>query len=217
MIRAIFFDIGETLIDETRQWADWADWLHTPHLTFFALLGATIARGEHHRRVFDLLRPGFDLHTEQAARIAAGHDTTFTAHDLYPDVRPCLAALRTAGYQIGLVGNQPLRSEKALRALGLPADIIASSDGWGTQKPDPTFFAHIAQAAQLAPAQIAYVGDRLDNDILPAKTAGMTGIHLKRGPWGYLHAHHPDATQAHLRIDTLHELPDALHHYTRRA
>src|SRR2546430_1464182 len=59
-IRAVFFDIGETLVDETRPWGLWADWLGVPHLTFFAALGAVIARREHHRRVFDLVRPGLD-------------------------------------------------------------------------------------------------------------------------------------------------------------
>ncbi len=26
-IRAVFFDVGETLVDETRAWGSWADWL----------------------------------------------------------------------------------------------------------------------------------------------------------------------------------------------
>ena len=66
-IQAIFFDVGETLIDETRQWGEWADWLGVTRLTFFAALGAVIARGEHHRRVFEIARPGMDLAREQAA------------------------------------------------------------------------------------------------------------------------------------------------------
>jgi hypothetical protein len=53
IIQALFFDIGETLVDETRQWGEWADWLGVTRLTFFAALGATIERGDHHRHVFD--------------------------------------------------------------------------------------------------------------------------------------------------------------------
>ena len=67
IIHTVFFDIGETLVDETRQWGSWADWLGIPRLTFFAALGGLIERGEHHRRVFELLRPGIDLMHERAA------------------------------------------------------------------------------------------------------------------------------------------------------
>jgi FMN phosphatase YigB (HAD superfamily) len=57
-----------------------------------------------------------------------------------------------------------------------------------------------------SPERIAYVGDRLDNDVLPARAAGMVAVHVRRGPWGYLHARRPEAAQAHLRIDSLDEL-----------
>src|SRR3954471_22156801 len=90
-IKVVFFDVGETLVDETRQWGEWADWLGIPRLTFFAVLGGLIARGEHHRRVFDLLIPGIDMAHEQAARAAAGHAMHFERSDFYPDAIPCLA------------------------------------------------------------------------------------------------------------------------------
>ena len=76
-ITTVFFDVGETLVDETRQWGGWADWLGIPRLTFFAALGAVIERGQHHRRVFELVCPGMDLAREQAARAAAGHSEHF--------------------------------------------------------------------------------------------------------------------------------------------
>ena len=44
-IHTVFFDVGETLLDETRIWGAWADWLGVTRLTFFAALGAVIARG----------------------------------------------------------------------------------------------------------------------------------------------------------------------------
>ena len=34
------------------------------------------------------------------------------------------------------------------------------------------------------PANLAYVGDRIDNDVLPALAAGMRAVWLRRGPWG---------------------------------
>lgn len=72
MIRAVFFDVGETLVDETRQWTSWAEWLGVTPLAFCAALGAVIERGEHHRRVFDYFAPGIDLAAEDAKRRAAG-------------------------------------------------------------------------------------------------------------------------------------------------
>ena len=54
--------------------------------------------------------------------------------------------------------------------------------------------------------EIAYVGDRLDNDVLPALKSGMAGIFLRRGPWGRMHAEHSDAANATLQIDSLDDL-----------
>jgi hypothetical protein len=45
MIEAIVFDVGETLIDESREYGTWADWLGVPRHTFSAVFGAVIALG----------------------------------------------------------------------------------------------------------------------------------------------------------------------------
>jgi HAD superfamily hydrolase (TIGR01509 family) len=209
-VAAVVFDVGETLVDETRAWEGWADWLDVPRLTFLGLLGAVIARGDHHRAVFELVRPGFDYQAALAARDAAGQPHGFDARDLYPDARGCLAELRRRGYQIGVVGNQPRLSEPALREAALPCDWLGSSERWGLHKPDPRFFARVVEETGLSPDRVAYVGDRLDNDVLPALEAGLVGIFLRRGPWGYLHAERPEVARAQLRLDGLAGLPDAL-------
>jgi FMN phosphatase YigB (HAD superfamily) len=210
MLEAVFFDVGETLVNETRLWAAWADWLSVPHLTFFGVLGGVIERGEHHTRVFEIVRPGIDLARERAARRAAGDFESFDARDLYPDALPCLQAIRAAGYRIGLAGNQPERTEGILEAMGLPVDVIASSAGSGEQKPAPGFFARVAAAPGTAPERIAYGRDRLDNDVLPARAAGMAAVFLRRGPWGYLHAPRAEAAQVDIQIDSLNDLPARL-------
>jgi FMN phosphatase YigB (HAD superfamily) len=53
MIRAVIFDVGETLVDETRAWGEWADWLGVSRLAFFGALGSVIERGLHHRQFFE--------------------------------------------------------------------------------------------------------------------------------------------------------------------
>jgi FMN phosphatase YigB (HAD superfamily) len=195
-VKAVFFDVGETLLDESRAWAGWADWLGVSALTMLGLLGATIGRGEHHLRAFELVRPGFDLAAERRARAAAGVPDVLQPEDLYPDALPCLC-------------NTSAETEVFLRAHCGEA-LIASSAGLGAAKPSPEFFAAIARLAGLAPAEIAYVGDRVDNDVLPALRAGMAAVHIRRGPWGRLQAREPDAARATLRIDSLAELPGAL-------
>lgn len=209
-ITTVVFDVGETLVDETRHWSGWADWMGVPRLTFFAAVGIVVERRLHHREAFQLVRPGFDLAAESRRREAAGWRYGFEPGDFYPDARPCLAELRARGYRIGLAGNQPEAAETALRAAGIEADFIASSAGWGVEKPSPAFFAKVVEAAGRPAEDIAYVGDRLDNDVLPAKAAGMAAVFLRRGPWGLAHAGWPEASTADLRLETLDGLAEAL-------
>lgn len=208
-MRAVFFDVGETLVDETRAWIAWADWLGVSAGTMLGLLGATIARGEHHLRAFELVRPGFDLDAERRARVAAGVPDEFHAEDLYPDALPCLDALRECGYLVGVAGNTAAATEAFLRAHCGEA-VVASSATLGAEKPSPAFFRAVAGLAGLDPAAVAYVGDRVDNDVVPALCSGMAAVHVRRGPWGHLQAASADAARATLRVDTLAELPGAL-------
>jgi FMN phosphatase YigB (HAD superfamily) len=206
-IRAVWFDVGEVLIDETREYGAWADWLGVPRHTFSAVFGAVIARGQDYRTVFEHFRPGFDLDTERQARLDAGLGEYLNANDLYPDARGCLQALKDAGYFVGIAGNQTARAGRFLRELNLPCDVLATSEDWGTVKPSAEFFTTLIAVSGHPPGQIAYVGDRLDNDIRPAAGAGLYTIWVKRGPWGYI-AYEPGA--ADLELGTLAELPDAL-------
>ena len=93
-VRAVVFDVGEVLIDETTEYGTWADWLGVPRHTFSAMFGAVIARGGDYREVFQHFKPGFDLAAERQARLDAGMGEFFNARDLYPDVRPCFARLK---------------------------------------------------------------------------------------------------------------------------
>jgi HAD superfamily hydrolase (TIGR01549 family) len=207
---AVVFDVGETLVDETRPWGEWADWLGIPRLTMFSVLGAVIARGEDHRRVFEILRPGLDFVAERSRMRAAFGKEWMDAGDLYADVLPALRSLRAAGYRLGVAGNQPRATELALASLDIELDLIASSDGLGVAKPDPAFFVRIADLLGLPPASIAYVGDRLDNDIGPASRVGMRAIRVRRGPWGYIDDVGGGGSPAIDTISSLAELPGLL-------
>jgi HAD superfamily hydrolase (TIGR01549 family) len=185
-IRAVWFDVGETLIDESREYGTWADWLGVPRHTFSAMFGAVIARGGDYREVFQHFRPGFDLEKERQARLDAGIGEFLNGHDLYPDARPCLRALKDAGYFVGIAGNQTARAGRFLRELNLPCDVLATSDDWGVVKPDVAFFDKLVAVSGHDRHEIAYVGDRLDNDIAPAAHAGLFTVWVRRGPWGFV-------------------------------
>ena len=206
-IRAVVFDSGETLIDETRAWEEWADWLGVPRFTFVAVLGGVIARGEYHQRVFELLRPDFDMNEAIAERERSGMSHQYVPKDLYPDVRSCLDELRSEGYRLGIAGNYSVESERALQQFGLPVDFVASSESWRVEKPSPEFFERIVGEVGFPASEIAYVGDRPDNDVAGAVAAGLFAVLLARGPWAYLHADHPAVKQAGLRIRSLDALP----------
>jgi HAD superfamily hydrolase (TIGR01549 family) len=139
-----------------------------------------------------------------------GQSDAFRAEELYDDVIPCIQELHAAGYRIGVAGNHHKEFIKPLHKMNLSLEFLGSSDEWGVEKPSPRFFVRIAEVSGVAPAEIAYVGDRIDNDILPAKAAGMVGVFLRRGPWSLIQARRPEADQADVRIDSLLELSLAL-------
>ncbi|MEV5574913.1 HAD family hydrolase [Spirillospora sp. NPDC052269] len=209
-IDAVFFDIGETLINEGGIYARWADWLGVPRHTFLTVLGAFISEGASNMDVFEYFRPGFDLEKEEKARADAGVPNGFGPSDLYPDVRECLAGLRAQGLFIGIAGNQPVEAAEQIEALDLDADVLGISDVWGVSKPDQEFFERCAQLADALPEHVLYVGDRLDNDVLPAAGFGMRTAFLRRGPWGHIWRDPESEAQATFVLDDLASLPARL-------
>lgn len=178
-----------------------------PRHTFSSVFGAVIAEGRDYRETFQHFRPGFDLDAERAKREAAGQPETFGEGDLYPDARPAMEELRAMGVWVGVAGNQTSRAGDILRGLDLPADLIATSDDWGAAKPDAAFFHALLGAVPCDAGEVVYVGDRLDNDLRPAKAAGMRTAFIRRGPWGYIWERHPDMqASADWRMTSLAEL-----------
>ena len=201
----VVFDIGEVLIDETRVWGIWADILGVSRFTFAAVLGAAIAQGEDHEVVFPHVAPN-----TQWEEFIGEHERRyggFAEQDLYPDVRLCLAELQAMDVRVGIVGNQPARRRDQLLALDLPHDVLATSDDLDAAKPDPAFFVAAQRLVGAdTPGQVLYVGDRVDNDVVPAALFGMRTCWLRRGPWGQLQEL-PDDLTPDLVLEGLGELP----------
>jgi HAD superfamily hydrolase (TIGR01549 family) len=218
MIKAVVFDVGECLVDETREYGTWADWLGVPRHTFVAQFGATIARGLDYRDTFQVFKPGFDLYEERERRAAAGRPEHFGEEDLYPDVRPALAHLRAGGLWLAIAGNQTVRAGGILRELFTgDVDLIGTSDDWGASKPDPLFFERVTEVTPAEASETLYVGDRLDNDVLPALAAGMRTALIRRGPWGWIQQHDTAADRSTFRIDSLTELPELITKFNAEA
>jgi len=184
------FDAGETLVDETGLWQRAADVAGVPRFTLMGTLGGLISRGGHHSQVWELLgveRPRAEFEVE----------------DFYSDALACLAGLRSRGLRVGVVGNTPESFEDVVREH---VDFAGSSARWGVEKPARGFFERLVAEAGFAASEVAYVGDRVDNDVEPALALGLVAVHVRRGPWGHLHV----APSAAIRIRSLDELPEAL-------
>jgi FMN phosphatase YigB (HAD superfamily) len=199
-IRAIVFDQGETLVNETRFWSSVAAYAGVPELTLHGVLGGLIERRESHRSLFNVMQ------IESVDPNVIGY--RIEARDLYPDVIPTIKRLNHEGLALGVAGNQPAGVIEQFAALDLPLTLNASSTLWGVAKPDPAFFGRMADELGMTPAEVMYVGDRIDNDILPAQEIGMHAVFIRRGPWGYLHTAWPEMAQVQHRIDSLAQIPD---------
>ena len=190
MVTAVVFDVGETLVDETRLWQQVAKDAGVPAFTLMGTIGGLITRGEHHQRVWEVL----------------GTDPVpgdFSSADFYPDALPCLRRLNDAGFLVGAVGNTPASTEELLRPH---TSFVGSSTRWGVEKPSSGFFERLIAECARPSAEIAYVGDRVDNDIAPAIAAGIIGVHIRRGPWGHLQ----ETPAGAISIRSLNELPTSL-------
>jgi len=198
-LKAVVFDVGETLVDEERWWRRLAEREGLQPHVVWAALGVTIERGEEHTALWR------HLGMERPPRWWS--EIPYALEDLYPDALDCLRRTRDLGLRVGVVGNQSEALEAWAREVALPADVISSSASLGVRKPDPAFFRKVVELVGCDPEEVAYVGDRVDNDVLPATRAGLVAIHVRRGPWGRLQRTPPEAT---LGLDDLAGLPEAL-------
>lgn len=93
-----------------------------------------------------------------------------------------LRRLRHAGVRLGVVSNSDGRAEEALIAAGLRDlfEVVVDSAIAGVEKPDPRIFLGALDALGIAPEEALYVGDLYEVDIVGARAAGMTAALLDR-------------------------------------
>ncbi|MEW2522384.1 HAD family hydrolase [Actinacidiphila alni] len=159
-------------------------------------------------RVRDFLR--LPLTDAEAEEWFGRHLTHYeAAWSLFPDTVPALDLL-TPGYRHAVLSNSAfVHQDRKLRALGVRDrfEVLLCAAELGVSKPDAAAFHAACEALELAPHEVAYVGNEPDIDARGAADAGLLGIWLDRRDIGG----RPDLT----RVTGLAELPDLLRGDTR--
>lgn len=115
-----------------------------------------------------LVEPAFSVFLEARHRIT-----------LYSDVVPALRRLRDAGFCLGTLSNGNADVQRL--GLGHLFDFSLSAASSGRAKPHPRMFQEACRRANVAPAQLAHVGDEAETDLAGAQAAGVAVIWMNRG------------------------------------
>lgn len=128
----------------------------------------------------------------------------------YPEAAEILNVLKQK-YKIGIIANQSKELDGRLKLYGLfnYFDAVFGSDDVGLTKPDVEFYNFALIKTGCLPEEAVMIGDRLDNDIVPAKKAGMKTIRIKQGYFRTVKAIKEEETPD-FTINVLSELPEVL-------
>ena len=179
-MRVLFFDIGYTLVNENAVWAQRCrDQAATEEAKRLGLSAediyheieiASIKRKPQYRTVINKFR------LKEAAPYR--HEL----EELYEEAPLVLKAL-SGKYALGVIANQADGLQKRLKDFGILSYFTYVVSSWDVQvmKPDARIFEHALRLAACRPENAVMIGDRLDNDIVPAKSIGMKTVWIKQG------------------------------------
>jgi len=95
----------------------------------------------------------------------------------YPDVIPCLDALRSR-FTIGMISNGNGYPERC--GFGDRFEFVVFSEDLGIRKPAPEIFREACRQGGFRPDEMAYVGDSLKADVAGAAGVGAISVWLNR-------------------------------------
>ncbi|MBQ1821387.1 MAG: HAD family hydrolase [Clostridia bacterium] len=176
-VQWLFFDLGSTLIDETdalaRRVRETISGTNVRLKDFMRVCNARYAEG---LDGYKTAVGTFHL------SIAPWHSDEERP---YHDAASTLQGLQSRGYRLGVIANQLPGTEQRLKHWGLLPffDVVAASAECGYAKPDPEIFLYALRRAGCAPEKAVMIGDRVDNDLLPAKSIGMRTVRVLAGPF----------------------------------
>jgi putative hydrolase of the HAD superfamily len=154
---------------------------------------------------------GFELPADVLGHvITLDHSAYSNSITVEPETLDVLRELRDAGYRMGLVSNVtllPHLMRADLDRLGIAKLLDGSVFSSETQvrKPDPRIFEAALRRVRSTPAETAFVGDRLHDDVSGAQATGMRAVLTRQFRQEDDPAYSPDAVIEHLR-----ELPPLL-------
>lgn len=178
ILQWLFFDIGSTLVDESKAYE---------HRIKDTIADSNITYERFYETMLNFWRQGQkgDMETARLFNLKLGK---WHSEDefLYPETHNCLEKL-SQKYKIGIIANQVLGTEGRLAQMGILKyiDLIVASAEAGVSKPDLEIFKIALDRAMCKPEQAVMIGDRLDNDISPAKQLGMKTVWIRQGFGGF--------------------------------
>jgi HAD superfamily hydrolase (TIGR01509 family) len=190
----VLFDVGYCLMDESRRLDHALAWLaralaaegapRDPADLHAAYRAACLQPDPREPSLLVQMLRSLGVPAETTAGLRRGVPWDAVPLEPYPETVMVLRELRAAGFRLGVVANQPASAQGDLDRAGITAlcDGVWLSAAVGLSKPDPAFFRLALDAWTLPPGRVAYVGDRPDNDVAPAKRLGLFTVRVHRGP-----------------------------------
>lgn len=201
-VRWVFLDIGSTLVDES---------LAVRNRVARTVAGTGVSFDEFYDRMMEISRTDPGAYRRALEHYGLTPVPWDSADERpYPEAADCLQRLH-GRYGIGVVANQVPGCEGRLKEMGLlpHIDLVVASAEAGVAKPDLRIF-QIALDRANCPARAALmVGDRIDNDIRPARALGMGTVWLRQGLGGLCAPRTEDERPDHT-VRSLRELADLL-------
>ena len=175
MIKWIFFDVGSTLIDETKAY---------DHRARDMIKGTQITFEQFDKMRIALASKGLDGNSAAIDFFGLEKNPWHSEDELpYPEAETVLKNLFEKGYRLGVIANQNSGLDARLEKWGLRKyfTLIVSSAEIGCAKPDLEIFKRALAMANCKADECVMIGDRLDNDVRPAKAIGMKSVWIRNG------------------------------------
>ena len=173
-IKYLFFDIGSTLVDESECVKKRCEVI---------IESNNIDRQEFYDRVEKCAKT--DSYAVRAAALYYGAEIPRwygELEKLYPDTKMILEIL-SQKYKLGVIANQVAGTKDRLDNWGIGKyfDVVVASAEVECSKPDLKIFNLALEQAGCKPNEAVMIGDRLDNDVVPAKQLGMKTVWVRQG------------------------------------
>ena len=201
-IKWLFFDIGSTLVDESECVKKRCDVI---------IHNNNIDRQEFYNKVTECAKT--DSYAVRAAAVCYGVEIPRwygELEKLYPDTKMILDTL-SKKYKLGVIANQVAGTKERLDNwnIGKYFDVVVASAEAGCAKPELKIFNLALEQAGCKPNEAVMIGDRLDNDIVPAKQLGMKTVWVRQGFAKYQSVKN-DNEQPDYIIDTIGDTVDVI-------